>query len=145
SVTSIGNSAFWGCSSLTSITLPNSVTSIGDYAFRGCSSLTSISIPDGVTSIGKNAFYNCSSLTSITIPNNVTNIGSEAFQNCSSLTSLILKRENPITSMDSRFLTNNDYRGFLPSTTTIKVPAGSVDAYKTAAGWSEYAHQIVAE
>ena len=87
SVTSIGSSAFSGCTGLTSITIPNSVTSIGSSAFYGCSSLTSITIPNSVTSIGSSAFYSCSSLASITIPNNVTSIGSYAFYNCSRLTS----------------------------------------------------------
>jgi uncharacterized repeat protein (TIGR02543 family) len=68
SVTSIGNGAFRGCDSLTSVTIPNSVTSIGERAFMYCSSLTSVTIPDSVTSIGSSAFYGCSSLESITIP-----------------------------------------------------------------------------
>ena len=79
SITSIGNYAFYYCSSLTSITIPNSVTSIGEDAFYYCSSLTSITIPNSVTSIGNYAFYYCSSLTSITIPNSVTSIGYDAF------------------------------------------------------------------
>ena len=70
SVTSIGESAFWDCTSLTSITIPDSVTSIGDYAFYGCSSLTSVIIPDSVTSIGEGAFTSCSSLTSIEVDTN---------------------------------------------------------------------------
>ena len=85
SVTSIGDSAFYYCSSLTSITIPNSVTSIGDGAFWDCSSLTSITIPESVTSIGDSAFYYCFSLTSITIPNSVASIGEGAFRKCSSL------------------------------------------------------------
>ena len=89
-VTEIGNSAFYGCSSLKSITIPNGVTSIGDSAFFGCSSLTSITIPDGVTSIGASAFCFCSSLTSITIPGGVTSIGYSAFFDCSSLTSITI-------------------------------------------------------
>ena len=88
SVTSIGEYAFFYCSSLTSITIPNSVTSIGNYAFYNCSSLTSVTIPNSVTSIGNAAFYNCSSLTSVTIPNSVTSIGGSAFFYCSSLTSV---------------------------------------------------------
>ena len=90
-VTSIGESAFGGCSGLTSITIPEGVTSIGKYAFLYCSGLTSITIPEGVTSIGDGAFSGCSGLTSITIPESVTSIGDEIFRDCSSLTSIICK------------------------------------------------------
>ena len=79
SVTSIGDSAFTYCYSLTSVTIPNSVTSIGSSAFFHCSSLTSITIPNSVTSIGGYAFYGCSSFTSVTIGNSVTSIGDGAF------------------------------------------------------------------
>ena len=94
-VTSIGNEAFWGSSSLTSITIPQSITSIGDYAFGNCSSLTFITIPNRVTNIGKSAFSSCSSLTSITIPNSVTSIGVGIFAGCKALTSISIKSANP--------------------------------------------------
>ena len=88
SVTSIGEGAFNGCG-LTSVTILNSVTSIGSYAFYDCCSLTSVIIPNSVTSIGEGAFFGCSSLTSITIPNSVASISEETFE-CSGLTSVII-------------------------------------------------------
>ena len=87
-ITGIGERAFYGCSGLTSIEIPEGVTSIGVSAFYGCSGLTSIEIPEGVTSIGSSAFYLCSGLTSIEIPEGVTSIGSSAFYGCSGLTSI---------------------------------------------------------
>ncbi|MBQ7407207.1 MAG: leucine-rich repeat protein, partial [Clostridia bacterium] len=88
SVTTIGDSAFKGCTGLTSITIPDSVTTIGNSAFSGCSGLTSITIPDSVTTIGNSAFKGCTGLTSITIPDSVTTIGNSAFSGCSGLTSI---------------------------------------------------------
>ncbi len=99
SVTSIGAWAFSRCTSLTSITIPNSVTSIVRLAFSRCTSLTSITIPDSVTSIGNSAFSECTSLTSITIPDSVTSIGNSAFSECTSLTSITMG--NSVTSIAS--------------------------------------------
>lgn len=97
-VTSIGYCAFYICSSLTSVVIPEGVTSIGDSAFSGCKSLTSIVIPEGVTSIGNSAFYGCSSLTSVVIPDSVTSIGYSAFSGCKSLTSVVIPKG--VTSID---------------------------------------------
>ena len=90
SVMSIGNYAFYNCSSLTSITISNSVTNIGHFAFGDCSGLNSITIPNNVTTIGGSAFNSCSGLTSFTISNSVTNIANFTFQDCSALTSITI-------------------------------------------------------
>ncbi len=131
SVTSIGEYAFYGCSSLTSVTIPNSVTSIGDGAFDSCSGLTSVTIPNSVTSIGGGAFYNCSSLTSIEIPNSVTSIGTQAFFHCSSLTSVTCKAENPPALENNVFLN-------VDKSIPLYVPAEGVAAYQAAEGWKEF-------
>ncbi len=88
SVTSIGSSAFYNCTSLTSVTIPDGVTSLKAHAFRNCKALESVSIGNSVTSIGYCAFYDCTSLMSITIPDSVTTIGEYAISNCTSLTSI---------------------------------------------------------
>ena len=116
-VTSIGDNAFYYCYSLASITIPDGVTSIGSTAVRSCSSLTSITIPDGVTSIGSSAFQYCYSLASITIPDGVTSIGSSAFSNCSSLASITIP--DGVTSISSNTFQNCYGLGeihFLPTT-----------------------------
>jgi hypothetical protein len=90
SVTEIGKEAFFGCTSLASITIPASVTQIGTLAFSGCTSLASITLPESVTQIGGHAFYGCTSLASITIPASVTQIGWCAFSGCKSLLSITI-------------------------------------------------------
>ena len=90
SVTKIGKYAFYGCSGLTSLSIPSSVTEIGDYAFYGSSGLTSLTIPSSVTAIGRCAFWGCSGLTNLAIPSSVTKIGSWTFCGCSGLTNLTI-------------------------------------------------------
>ena len=151
-VTSIGQSAFKGCSGLTSVTIPNSVTSIGNYAFSGCSGLTSLTIPNSVTSIGASTFYGCSGLTSVSIPNSVTSIGNSAFDDCSGLTSVTIG--NSVTSIGSSAFSGCSelldvycYAENVPSTkssaftsssiadATLHVPAASIDSYKATRPW----------
>ena len=100
SVTSIGRSAFSGCTGLTSVTIPASVTSIGARAFSYCPGLTSVTIPDSVTSIGARTFSYCTGLTSVTIGNNVTSIGDSAFSDCSGLASVTIP--DSVTSIGNR-------------------------------------------
>ena len=117
--------AFYGCSGLTSITIPNSVTSIGNQAFSGCSGLTSITIPSSVTNIGLSAFEGCSGLTSITIPNSVTSIGNHAFRGCSGLTSITIP--NSVTSIE-----DNAFYG-CSGLTAITIPSSVTNI-----GWSAF-------
>ena len=115
-VTSIGDKAFRGCSRLTSLTIPSGVTSIGDWAFSGCSGLTSLPIPSSVTSIGNYAFYGCSGLTSLTLPSGVTSIGNYTFYGCRGLTSLTLP--SSVTSIG-----NNAFTG-CSGLTSLTLPSG---------------------
>ncbi len=130
-VTAIGANAFYGCTSLLSITIPNSVTSFGNYAFYDCSGLTSIDIPNSVTSIGNGAFYKCTGFTSITIPSSVTSIGTEAFYYCSNLTSIFLWPETPPVMGSYVF-------GYVNNTIPLYVACGASPAYIIAEGWNTF-------
>ena len=114
-VTSLGDKSFFGCSSLTSITLPSTLTTLGYWCFTNCSSLPSIVLPEGVTSLGSSCFSGCSSLTSITLPSTLTSLSDNCFSSCSSLTSITLP--STLTSLgDSCFSSCS-------SLTSITLPA----------------------
>ena len=134
SVTSIGGRAFYNCSSLTAITVPENsqLTSIGDDAFSGCTSLTAITIPEGVTSIGDAAFLDCSSLTTIVLTKSVEHIGSEAFANCSELTDVYCNAET-VPSTET-----NALDGSYIEYATLHVPAGAINSYKATEPWSSF-------
>ena len=136
SVTTIGVDAFGWCRSLTGITIPDSVTTIGERAFRDCGSLTSVTIPDSVTTIGSSAFDGCRSLKSVTIPDSVTTIGERAFYECETLKNVYCKATTPPALGYDAFYYNSSDR-------KIYVPAESIDAYKSANRWNDYASDIV--
>ncbi len=155
-VIGIADSAFFGCTGLTSITIPNGVTIIGEEAFLN-TGLTSITIPNSVTTIGASAFSGCKSLTSVTIGNGITSIENSVFSGCTNLTSITIP--DSVTSIsDVAFsdtsLTSITFEGTTPPTfgndvfynctslTTIYVPTGTKSAYVTALG-SSYASKIV--
>ena len=157
SVTYIGYAAFSGCTGLTSLTIPNSVTTLREYTFEGCSSLTSVNIPNKATYIDRGTFSGCSSLKSITIPNSITGINSYAFNGCSSLTSVTIPYR--VSGFDHCAFTGCSgltdfycYAEKVPFTevfqggvfdnsignATLHVPAGSIEAYRTVAPWSDF-------
>ena len=140
SVTSIGLSAFNDCTGLTSCTIGSGVTSIVNDAFNYCYSLTSIDIPNSVTSIGEHAFYGCSGLTSVTIGNGIESTGFYVFQDCTSLTSVTVNATTP-PDLGADVFDNTPIES---GTGYIYVPAASVNAYKSAIGWSDYASRITA-
>ena len=119
----LGDYAFYGCSGLTSLTLPSSVTEIGEHAFLNCRGLTNITIPSGVTKIGAGAFFCCYGLISLTIPSSVTAIGSQAFNACSELTSIYAYMEKLPETGSNLFLGCDEKK------CTVYVPKGTGDAY----------------
>ena len=135
SVESIESSAFYGCTALISLEIDGPVKAISYYMLSGCTNLTSLILPDSLESIEDNAFSGCTGLTSIIIPASVTTIGSLAFSNCGNLSSITVCPTTPPTGNYRMFFRTN-------SSLVIYVPSGSVEAYKTADYWSEYANMI---
>ena len=89
-VTAIGDSAFYACQWMTSVSLPSTVTTIEDYGFYACTGLTSIALPEAVTTVGNLAFSFCTGLTSIDFPEAVTSIGDYSFYSCTGLVDLVI-------------------------------------------------------
>ena len=135
-VSSIGASAFYDCDSLISINIPSGLTSISDFCFYSCGALSEIKIPSGITYIGESAFRGCFGLVSVEIPSGVTLINWSAFNDCSGLTGITIKATTPPTLGTMAFNNTNNC--------PIYVPSASVNAYKTASGWSDYASRITA-
>lgn len=132
--TSIGGRAFQECTSLTSVTIPNSVTTIDDYAFYQCTHLTSVTIPNSVTSIGNYAFNQCVDIESCTIGSGITSIGGHALNECYALSNITIMATTPPELLDYP-LDSTEY-------TTIYVPSESIEEYKTAYIWRDYADSI---
>ena len=140
-VTTIKNDAFYGCHDLSSVTFDNGsqLATIGKGAFEGCS-MTGITLPSTLTTIGDSAFDECYHLNSLTVPGNVTSIGGYAFWGVGTLstgfTGFTIESATPPTLGEKAFYNTND--------APIYVLAGSVNAYKAASGWSQYASRIQA-
>jgi Flp pilus assembly protein protease CpaA len=135
SVTTIGEYAFTSCSDLQSIEIPNSVTVVGLSAFAGCKSLKSLDIPNSVIEVRSSAFLGCSELKSVTIGDHVKEIQYGAFAQCKGLESIYCKASTPPNALISVFAAEND---LVYSNATLYVPKGSLEAYQSAEGWSEF-------
>lgn len=136
-VNTIRQGAFSGCSALTNIVLPPHLKVIEEATFSSCRGLETIIIPESVESIEHYVFYECHSLKSVEIPENVESIGESAFRNCSSLSEIVCY---PLTPPE---LGDDAFRGIAP-TPVFKVPAASLEQYKTANNWSALAPYMVA-
>ena len=157
-VTSIGSYAFYYCTSLTSVSIPNSVTSIGSHAFYNCTSLTSVSIPNSVTSIGSHAFNGCSQMSQVTLSDNLQYIYDYTFCNCSSLKSISIPEKVQViyvaafygcSELSEIYVYWKDswpivgtaaFDGINKSNCTLYVPKGTVETYRTADVWKNFAN-----
>ena len=160
SVTSIGENVFYDCTSLTAVTLHDGLKSIGDYAFDGCTSLTAIRIPGTVKTVGMYSFQDCSALASLELAEGVKELGLLAFRNCSALTQVTLPASltkvgidvfgghGPSIVFTSLATTPPSHNGGYPlgevDGVTLYVPQGSLNAYKSAFGWSDYLNNTFA-
>ena len=127
---------FYGSRDFIYVAIGSRTTTIGKSAFEICN-ISSIDLGSGLTTIETQAFRYCSGLTSVVIPSSVTSIGNYAFNYARNLTSVTVLATTPPTLGSSVF---NAYQNDYP----IYVPAESVEAYKSASGWSDYASRIQA-
>ena len=155
-VTEIDHAAFYNCHSLSSVTIPSGVTIISESLFSGADNLSTVNIPSGTPEIGFQAFYDCLSLVDITIPSGVTKIGDSAFRtsywthadremynkmmNVANNRVVKCYAQTPPEIGDTVFSIisgSNDIARY-----KIYVPSESLEAYKSAQGWSEYADRL---
>ncbi len=137
-ITNIGSTAFYGCDGLTNVTMPNSVITLGNSAFSHCYYLKKVKLSTNLTAILAYTFYSCGFLNNIIIPASVNSIEDFAFSGCNGLTNATVMSVVPPTAGDYLF---SSYAPLV----TIYVPAGSVEAYKSAPGWSKYSNVIVSQ
>lgn len=137
-VTILNDNLFYGCYNLEKVTILGVVSSIGYAVFNYCYGLKDIIIPEGLSSIGMSAFLRCHNIRTLTIPSSVTSINAQAFMYCYNLKELILLSIIPPT------ITNTNVLGGIPTGYIIKVPAESLNAYKTASYWNYYANYMEA-
>ena len=144
-ITYIGDEAFYSCESLTSIIIPDSVTYIGRGCFQYCYSLASYVLSSSITIIKESLFDGCMVLRSAVIPSGITKIEAAAYDRCNELSEVIVNATTPpVLVKDKSTGVYNQFNDNAPGR-KIKVPAGSVNAYKSASGWSVYASSIVAQ
>ena len=139
SITSIGQYQFNNASTLNKISYPNSITTIPNQGLYNCSSVKHITIPNGITTINASAFNNCYGLTSVTIPSSVTEIKGYAFGNCYCVYEYHIRPTTPPTLAATSVFSS------IPSNCVMYVPIASLDTYKTASIWSNYASKMVGE
>ena len=156
-VTTIGNFAFYGCTALTSINIPNSVKTIGVRAFSTCTALTSINIPNSVTTIEKGAFSYCYKLKQIDIPNSVTTLSKDLLSDCRALESIRIHKDvvkieeaafdgcSNLTNISCEATTpptcgTNAFKYVNKSKCKLLVPQASIDAYKVADEWKYFSY-----
>lgn len=136
SVTAIGSNAFYGYKLLETIELPENISNIEEDAFAYCRLLSCVVLPKNLSSVGKFAFYACSALESVEISSSVTSIGDHAFNYCNELTQVYSYIAEPFA------INSNVFSATTKENATLYVPQGTLDLYKEADGWKEFANIV---